>query len=38
MPTELFSASRLFGLLQELRVRGFKTVVFVPQGSVKYRD
>jgi len=25
-------------LLQELRVRGFKTVVFVPQGSVKYRD
>jgi peptidoglycan-N-acetylglucosamine deacetylase len=25
-------------LLQELRVRGFKTVVFVPQGSVKSRD
>ena len=25
-------------LLQELRVRGFKTVVFVPQGSVKHRD
>ncbi len=25
-------------LLQELRVRGFKTVVFVPHGSVKYRD
>jgi len=25
-------------LLQELRVRGFKTVVFVPQGSAKPRD
>jgi hypothetical protein len=41
MPTDVFSRPRPFGaagLLQELRVRGFKTVVFVPRGSAKPRD
>jgi hypothetical protein len=41
MPTDFFSRPRPFwsaGLLQELRARGFNTVVFVPQGSAKSRD
>lgn len=32
------TASELTFVLQERRVRGFKTVVFVPRGSVKQCD